>query len=333
MGFVVEDQGSLDDHIKKVLADAWAENMDVMAAANIIRRALVIFRKDSDQRPTAILPDVPLATSEPIYMLLDETSPGFEHYELMLPDEMPPPEELVEGNQSLLSPTQMAFCKSLWHDNPMMTWLEVGNQLAMKFHLKLSVMSLRRLHARLGHTTERRLTADELHADFYGWCIAALELEPDLTVWRMRERLRMHHHVITSDGVFQRFYDNCKSFAHVTLMHLRDSYKQIGLDLLKEDPALTTNGLLKYLQQNHQITTNQNAIRDFYQELKQGSLPMSKELSLYIDEMDDKCLKKISKKQDWHGDWKKLKKKITCLKEWTVELAKLLSNCKPHPDA
>ena len=150
--------------------------------------------------------------------------------------------------------------------------------------------------------------------------------------WCLREQLRKSHKVTASDGVFERFYTNCKSLAQVTLRDLRASYKDIALSVLNDNPDMTSYGLLKHLQQLHQINTTDNAIRDFHRELKQGTLTLSEELAMNFDRLEDKGIRKTLQKHGWKGDVRQLCKKIFCLKEWMCEIKRLFSNTEPEPN-
>jgi hypothetical protein len=299
-----------------------------MAAANLIRRVLIIYRKNTDQRPTAILPDVPMTNIEPIYLELDDAHEGCEHYNLLVPEDIT---SLSKGNQSILKPDQLEFCKSLLREDPLLNWWALGKELSKIFRIELSMPSLRRLHARLC-SSFKNLTADILQAEYYGWAIAALETNPDISWWCLREQLKKQHKVTASNGVFERFYLNCKSLAQVTLRDLRASYKDIALSVLNDNPDMTSYGLLKHLQQQHQINTTDNAIRDFHRELKQGTLTLSEELAMNFDRLEDKGIRKTLQKHGWKGDVRQLCKKIFCLKEWMCEIKRLFSNTEPEPN-
>ena len=272
-GFAVGGEDRLVEHIKGVKKDAWAENLDVMASANVLRRVLVIFRKNVDQRPIAILPDVPLTSSEPIYLLLDDAHPGCEHYDLLLTEEMPSTEDIVEGNQSDLQPEQLAYCQQLLLDDPLITWYMIGKQLMTKYSLKLSKPSLRRLHARLTQRVEDKpscLTAEELQARYYDWASDVIKANPKLSWWSLRSELQQQDNVTASNGVFIRFYNILpgKCTALMRLCDLRASYTDVAMALLKQEPRMTWNSLKDRLRELHQISTHDSSVRSFYQEIQ-----------------------------------------------------------------
>lgn len=81
--FAGED--SFQTHIKGVLSNAWGDAYDGKAAANVLGRPILIFHKDSEQDPVIQLPRRRLFNEGPIYLLLDESNVGCEHYSLLLP--------------------------------------------------------------------------------------------------------------------------------------------------------------------------------------------------------------------------------------------------------
>ena len=59
-------------HVRGVLGRAWADNHDIMAAAWILRKPIVIFRKGSDQEPTAVVPASEVWHAPMFLMLLSD---------------------------------------------------------------------------------------------------------------------------------------------------------------------------------------------------------------------------------------------------------------------
>ena len=68
---------------------AWGDDLSVRALADYLGRPVVAWRRSSpDQAPSTFVPDpLPSEPVSPIYMLLDETTPGAEHYSALLPTE------------------------------------------------------------------------------------------------------------------------------------------------------------------------------------------------------------------------------------------------------
>ena len=66
--------------------DSWGDNISLQAAAQILHRPVVVWRRASLQRPTIVLnSDYDINDpSEPIYVELDETTRGGEHYSALL---------------------------------------------------------------------------------------------------------------------------------------------------------------------------------------------------------------------------------------------------------
>ena len=87
---------SFQEHVKGVQGGQWADHPDIVAAAYAIQRPIVIFRKGTEQKPTAILPTMPVDKDKTIYLLLDETSAGCEHYSLLVPKGCKSPEQKAE---------------------------------------------------------------------------------------------------------------------------------------------------------------------------------------------------------------------------------------------
>ena len=68
---------------------AWGDDLSVRALADYLGRPVVAWRRSSpDQAPSTFVPDpLPSEPVSPIYVLLDETTPGAEHYSALLPTE------------------------------------------------------------------------------------------------------------------------------------------------------------------------------------------------------------------------------------------------------
>ena len=66
--------------------DSWGDNISLQAAAELLHRPVVVWRRASLQRPTIVLnSDYDINDpSEPIYVELDETTRGGEHYSALL---------------------------------------------------------------------------------------------------------------------------------------------------------------------------------------------------------------------------------------------------------
>ena len=86
----------------------WGDGVAVRAASNSFRRPIVVFRSETHQEPSIFVPPGSLETRElfPMYLLLDETSAGAEHYDPLLP-----PKDWVpfasEGEHSLSDDSAM----------------------------------------------------------------------------------------------------------------------------------------------------------------------------------------------------------------------------------
>ena len=68
---------------------AWGDDLSVRALADYLGRPVVAWRRSSpDQAPSTFVPDpLPSEPVSPVYVLLDETTPGAEHYSALLPTE------------------------------------------------------------------------------------------------------------------------------------------------------------------------------------------------------------------------------------------------------
>lgn len=80
--------------------DTWGDNVALQAAARLLGRPIAVWRAHSQQRPTVVLPlryneNDPAA---PIYVELDETNPGCEHYSALLLGDGDPQPARVHGN-------------------------------------------------------------------------------------------------------------------------------------------------------------------------------------------------------------------------------------------
>ena len=66
----------------------WSDNLAAYAAANVLVRPLIIWRVGTSQPPTCIVPRIFDDTKElrPYYLLLDESTPGSEHYTALFPE-------------------------------------------------------------------------------------------------------------------------------------------------------------------------------------------------------------------------------------------------------
>ena len=76
---------SIHKHVAEVRKVAWADDHDIMAAVNIMRRPIVIFKANSMEQPTPVLPTMIAMNATPIYLEVDETKDGYKYYSLLLP--------------------------------------------------------------------------------------------------------------------------------------------------------------------------------------------------------------------------------------------------------
>ena len=69
-----------------MVGSEWADDLAVQACVNLLRRPVLIWRLGLEQEPTLKLPWFwgPTEPVTPIYLLLDETQPGCEHYNVLV---------------------------------------------------------------------------------------------------------------------------------------------------------------------------------------------------------------------------------------------------------
>ncbi len=77
------DRDEKAKHVADLLKGEWATNYEVMAAANILKRPIIVYRVNGS--PTTLKPERIIPSAEPIYVELDETSSP--HYNLLLRQE------------------------------------------------------------------------------------------------------------------------------------------------------------------------------------------------------------------------------------------------------
>ena len=69
-----------------MVGSEWADDLAVQACVNLLRRPVLIWRLGLEQEPTLKVPWFwgPTEAVKPIYLLLDETEPGCEHYNVLV---------------------------------------------------------------------------------------------------------------------------------------------------------------------------------------------------------------------------------------------------------
>ena len=77
------DRNEKAKHVVDLLKGEWATNYEVMAAANILERPIIVYRVNGS--PTTLMPERIQPNAEPIFVELDETSSP--HYNLLLREE------------------------------------------------------------------------------------------------------------------------------------------------------------------------------------------------------------------------------------------------------
>jgi hypothetical protein len=237
--------------------------------------------------------------SDPIYLELDETNPGCEHYDLLLVEETDirigaigstPSEKEPRMNQSAMNPEQYDFCKKLLQDKPDTSWYKLGQLLSQKYNLLLTKASLRRLHARFMKDVKKgpqRLSADELQANYYNYASELIKVDPSLSWYQLRSQLEKDRHVTASDGVFKRFYNilPSKSTAIMTLPALREHFTDIACAMIDRESAMTASLLKAKLQKQHNVTAHDSTMQTFFRELKHRSAPCQSTPVLSLDDL------------------------------------------------
>ena len=277
-------KGTFNDHLNDVLNDGWADHQDATAAANILQRVLIVFKKESKQHPAIILPTVAALENLPIYFELDETIPGCACYDLLtledsnlntadLVGRIPP--AIKTDNQSSLKQEHHEHCKQLLIDDPSISYHKLGQNLHRTFNLAISKSSLRRLHTKLKQDMgqgAKRLTADDLQANYYDYASEQTNINPSLSWYQLRARLEKDHNVTSSDGNFKRFYDilPSKCLPLMNLNDLRERFSDIALTLMKErnwNNKSFKGALKSMLRQEHKVTAHDSSISTFLKEL------------------------------------------------------------------
>ena len=80
------EEGNIGGWLAGMVGSQWADDLAVQACVNLLRRPVLIWRLGLEQEPALKAPWFwrPTETVTPIYLLLDETQPGCEHYNVLV---------------------------------------------------------------------------------------------------------------------------------------------------------------------------------------------------------------------------------------------------------
>ena len=257
--------GELDTHIIGVTQQAWGDHHDVAAAATILGRVIVVFRKDSDQLPTVCQPTRDNPTSEIIYLLLDETSPGQEHYSLLLmPHDTP-----TKGNQSDLTPEQRIALRTYLSETDAVTWYQLRDKVMSDYGLELSYGTSRRLYDSLTTKEGETIGQVALHLYYNDIAFDLMIEHPNWSWASLRSALQQTYNLSISDGVMQRFYEslNLMNYPLLSIHDLRLHYTSCLEVAFKSNKKLTWIGAKRYIESEHKVTANDITMRRFWKEI------------------------------------------------------------------
>ena len=263
-----EGEQSFQTHVRGVLSNAWGDAYDGKAAANILGRPILIFHKDSDQDPVIQLPSQKLLNENPIYLLLDESNAGCEHYSLLLP---PQSDTSELSRQDDLTKEHMDFCSMLLRKNSNTTWHMVRSELNERYGLEITKSTSRRLflNLRLAVETSQSISFLDLKRLYSEEATALLATCPNIGWAKLKSMLEKTHDIIIADGPMKRFFEFLKfgSSKLASRNMLEECYSEFCMNLLHEIPDMTWSLMKEHLKTQHQISAPDSTLKRYHQRL------------------------------------------------------------------